>query len=80
MVEVAVKGARRGLQTLNGSLRTCTFASAQGTEMADSYSLGTKRPDYYSYISTNINETSGSCIIKQVIVGVDAYVCSIHTA
>lgn len=38
--------------------------------MAHSYRLGMKRPDCYSYISTNINEASASCIIKQVIVGV----------
>lgn len=54
---------------MKGSLRICTFASAQGTEMADSYRLGTKTSDCYSNKSTNINETSGSCIIKQNIGG-----------
>lgn len=44
--------------------------------MTASYRLGMKRPDCYSYISTNINETSGSCIIKQVIGG--AAVCTAY--
>lgn len=36
--------------------------------MADSHRLGTKRTDCYSSIPTNINETSGLCIMKEVIV------------